>query len=72
MTDYDVLLVGGGHNGLLCAHSVAKSGTRVVVLEAATQAGGCAATREGAPGYSVSSSAQWLTQLSPEVITNMA
>ena len=72
MTDYDVLLVGGGHNGLVCAHSLAKSGKRVLVLEAATQAGGCAATREFAPGYSVSSCAQWLTQLSPEVIKNMA
>ena len=71
MTDYDVVLVGGGHNGLVCAHALAKSGKRVLVLESAAQAGGCAATREFAPGFSVSSCAQWLTQLSPEVIKNM-
>ena len=72
MTDYDVLMVGAGHNGLVCAHALAKAGKRVLVLEAAAQAGGCAATREFAPGYSVSSCAQWLTQLSPEVMKNMA
>lgn len=71
MTDYDVVLVGGGHNGLVCAHALAKSGKRVLVLESAAKAGGCAATREFSPGFSVSSCAQWLTQLSPEVIKNM-
>lgn len=72
MTDYDVLMVGAGHNGLVCAHALAKSGRKVLMLEAATSAGGCAATREFAPGFSVSSCAQWLTQLSPEVMTSMA
>ncbi|MCX2974529.1 NAD(P)/FAD-dependent oxidoreductase [Halieaceae bacterium IMCC8485] len=72
MTDYDVLMVGAGHNGLVCAHALAKSGRKVLMLEAGDVAGGCAATREFAPGFSVSSCAQWLTQLSPRVMDSMS
>jgi phytoene dehydrogenase-like protein len=68
MTDsYDVILVGAGHNGLVCASYLAKSGKKVLVLESSDQPGGAAATREFAPGYSVSSCAQWLFQLHPQV-----
>lgn len=72
MTDYDVVMVGAGHNGLVCAHTLATSGRKVLMLEAGSVAGGCAATREFAPGFSVSSCAQWLTQLSPEVMSAMS
>ena len=72
MTDYDVLMVGAGHNGLVCAHALAKSGRKVLMLDAGDVAGGCAATREFAPGFSVSSCAQWLTQLSPRVMDSMS
>lgn len=71
MTDYDVLVVGGGHNGLICATYLAKSGKRVAVLEAADQPGGGAATREFAPGFSVSACAQWLDQLSSVVSADL-
>lgn len=50
----DILIVGGGHNGLVCAAYLAKAGRRVTVLEAAEQVGGVAATREFAPGYKAS------------------
>lgn len=65
--DYDVILVGAGHNGLVCAGYLAKAGRKVLVLESGDTAGGAAATREFAPGYSVSSCAQWLYQLHPQV-----
>ncbi len=69
MTDsnYDVIIVGGGHNGLVCATYLAKSGKKVLVLEANDSSGGAAATGEFSPGFSVSSCAQWLMQLSPDV-----
>jgi phytoene dehydrogenase-like protein len=71
MTNFDVVLVGGGHNGLVCATYLARAGKRVVVLEANEQPGGASATREFAPGYSVSACAHWLNQLSPRVCKDL-
>ena len=72
MTDsYDAILVGAGHNGLVCATYLAKSGRKVLVLEAGDRPGGGAATGEFAPGYCVSSCAQWLYQLHPRVARDL-
>jgi phytoene dehydrogenase-like protein len=55
MTDSsNTVIIGGGHNGLVCAAYLAKAGRKVTVLEAADQVGGAAATREFAPGYRAS------------------
>jgi phytoene dehydrogenase-like protein len=54
MTNSNIIIIGGGHNGLVCAAYLAKAGKKVTVLEAADQVGGAAATREFAPGYRAS------------------
>jgi phytoene dehydrogenase-like protein len=57
---YDSIVIGGGHNGLVCAAYLARSGRKVLVLEAASGVGGAAVTREFAPGFKVSACAHLL------------
>jgi phytoene dehydrogenase-like protein len=71
-SNYDAIIIGAGHNGLVCASYLAKSGRKVLVLETAASPGGAAATREFADGYKVSSGAHLLTQLNPKVASDLA
>lgn len=48
---YDTVVIGAGHNGLVCAAYLAKAGQKVLLLEAADRVGGLAATREFHPGF---------------------
>jgi phytoene dehydrogenase-like protein len=64
---YDAIVVGGGHNGLICAALLAKAGKSVLLLEANGQVGGAAITREFAEGFTVSACAHLLYQLQPSV-----
>jgi phytoene dehydrogenase-like protein len=51
---YDSIVVGGGHNGLVCAAYLARNGQRVLVLEAAETPGGLGTNREFHPGFHAS------------------
>jgi phytoene dehydrogenase-like protein len=70
-SQYDVVVVGGGHNGLICANYLAKSGRKVLVLEANESLGGAATTRKFADNYAVSGCAHWLFQLNPRVASDL-
>ncbi len=54
MERYDSIVIGAGHNGLVCAAYLARAGQKVLVVEANEQAGGLAATREFHPGFRAS------------------
>jgi phytoene dehydrogenase-like protein len=51
LNNYHSIVIGGGHNGLVCAAYLAKSGQKVLILEANSQIGGLVANREFHPGF---------------------
>jgi len=68
---FDCIVIGGGHNGLVCANYLARSGRSVLVLEANSRLGGAAATREFAPGFRVSAGAHLLHLMPRELISDL-
>lgn len=72
MTDArKVVVIGGGHNGLVCANYVARRGLEVTVLEAADLAGGMACSRVLGDGYRVPGCAHLLYQLDPGIAADL-
>ena len=57
MSDYDVIIIGAGHNGLVAANYLAKAGRKVAVLEKNSDVGGAAVSAEFAPGFKASTCA---------------
>jgi phytoene dehydrogenase-like protein len=68
---YDAIVIGGGHNGLVCAAYLARARRKVLVLEAADRLGGAAATWEFAPGFRVSACAHILGQMQRGIIDDL-
>jgi phytoene dehydrogenase-like protein len=68
---HDAVIVGGGHNALVAAFYLARSGRRPLVLERRPIVGGACVTEEFAPGYRASTGAYVLSMLRPEVWRDM-
>ncbi|HEY0622579.1 NAD(P)/FAD-dependent oxidoreductase [Sphingomonas sp.] len=68
---YDALIIGGGHNGLVCAFYLARAGLKVRVLERRSVVGGAAVTEEFHPGFRNSAASYTVSLLQPRVIADM-
>ena len=73
-SDYDAIIVGGGHNGLVAAAYLARSGARTLVLEARNKTGGAASTEApwpDAPDFKVTRLSYVMSLLPPTIINDL-
>jgi phytoene dehydrogenase-like protein len=68
---FDVIIAGGGHNGLVTAAYLARAGRKVLVLEARELVGGCAVTEEVWPGYRISTASYLSSLLQEKVVRDL-
>src|SRR5882724_6416637 len=71
MQEYDVVIIGAGHNGLTCAAYLGMAGLKVKVLERRPVVGGAAVTEEFCPGFRNSVAAYTVSLLNPKVIADL-
>ena len=70
-TQQDAVIIGGGHNGLVCAFYLARKGLKVRILERRGVVGGAAVTEEFHPGFRNSVASYTVSLLQPRVIADM-
>ncbi len=70
-TNPDAVIIGGGHNGLVCAFYLARAGLKVRILERRFIVGGAAVTEEFHPGFRNSVASYTVSLLNPKVIADM-
>jgi phytoene dehydrogenase-like protein len=68
---YDVIVVGGGHNGLVCGAYLARAGRKVLIMERNKHVGGAAVTLEIAPGFRASTFSYLMSLLHPKIIREL-
>ena len=68
---YDAIIIGGGHNGLVCAAYLAKAGRRVLVLERRHVLGGAAVSEELYPGFTFSVASYVVSLFRPHIIREL-
>jgi phytoene dehydrogenase-like protein len=68
---YDAIVIGGGHNGLVCAAYLARSGMRTVVVERSDRIGGACVTESPWPGYRMSTAAHTVSNLGPQIVGDL-
>ena len=69
--NYNAIIVGGGHNGLVCACYLAAKGLKVRVLERRPMVGGAAVTEEFHPGFRNSTASYTVSLLNPKIIRDL-
>src|SRR6516164_10396510 len=68
---YDVIVIGSGHNGLVCGAYLARSGLKTLVLERRGIIGGAAVTEEFSPGFRASRFSCVMSLLHPRIIRDL-
>ena len=68
---HDVVIIGGGHNGLVCSAYLAMAGFKIVVLDQRSVIGGAAVTEEFSPGFSNSVASYTVSLLNPKIIHDL-
>ena len=68
---YDAIVIGGGHNGLVNAAYLAKSGLKTLVLEQRPIVGGAAIIEELIPGYKFTTFSYALSLLRPDIVQDL-
>jgi phytoene dehydrogenase-like protein len=70
-SNYDAIIIGAGHNGLVTAAYLARAGKKVLVLERRELVGGCVVTEELWPGFKVSTASYVNSLFRPEIIRDL-